>query len=94
MSFRQFNILEAETYEQTAVGWEENQGHNEGNIGLLNPHCNHLASEHSDRAAELFGDNFLKEHINVYFLSRRLTPAVLMWTLKLDILFYLRMNRK
>lgn len=58
-SHLQFEVLERETYEQTAVGWcmvsEENRGPNEGNIGLLNPHCNHLASEHLDHAAELFG---------------------------------------
>lgn len=54
---------------------EENRGRNEGDIGLLNPHCNHLASEHLDHAAELF--HFLQEHINMYFLSCRRTPAVL-----------------
>jgi len=27
---------------------------NEGNIGLLNPQCNHLASEHLDSSAELW----------------------------------------
>lgn len=34
---------------------EGNLGLNEGNIGLFNPQCNHLASEHLDHAAEQFG---------------------------------------
>lgn len=34
----------------------ENPGLNDRKIGLLNPQCNRLASEHLDYASELFGE--------------------------------------